>query len=49
MMAIWQVSSKQETGSDMELREFPSWWRAMLWAALNLKDCRIVVFVKIDE
>ena len=49
MMAVWQVSSKRESGAPLKLREFPSRWRALLWAALNLKCCRIVVIVKIDE
>lgn len=48
-MAVWQISSKQDVGSPMKLREFPSWWRAMLWGALNLRDCKITAIVKIDE
>ncbi len=48
-MAVWQVSSKQEQGSPMKLREFPSWWREMLWAALKLRGCRIVMIVRIEE
>lgn len=48
-MAVWQVSSKQEQGSPMKLREFPSWWRAVIWTARNLSGCRIVMIVRIEE
>lgn len=48
-MTVWQVSSKRESGEPMKLREFPSWWRAMLWAVLKLRGCRMVMIVKIDE
>lgn len=48
-MAVWQVTGKRETGSPMTLREFPSWWRAVLWMARMLRNNRIVMIVKIDE
>lgn len=49
-MRIWQVSCKQEQGSPMELREFSSLWRALLWVARKLHESsRIIVIVKLDE
>lgn len=48
-MSVWQVSSKQESGAPLKLREFPSRWRAILWTAIKLRECRIVMIVKIDE
>lgn len=48
-MSIWQVSTKKEHGAEMELREFPTRWRAILWAARKLRSNQIAVIVRIDE
>lgn len=48
-MTVWQVSSKREVGEYMELREFPSLWRAVLWLALHMHSRRIAVIVRIEE
>lgn len=45
----WQISSKRESGDDMELREFPTLWRAMLWLIRNVKRYRITVIIRINE
>lgn len=48
-MATWQVSYKKEVGGYMHLQEFQTMWRAVLWLARNLCNCRIAVVVRIEE
>ena len=48
-MALWQISAKKEAGDDMELREFQTLWRAMLWLIRNVKRYRITVIIRINE
>lgn len=48
-MKRWQVSCKREPGETMEMREFPTLWRAVLWLIGNLGRYRITVIVRIEE
>ncbi len=48
-MKRWQISCKRSPGADMELREFPGAWQALLWLAGNISKQKIVVIVKIEE
>lgn len=48
-MTVWQVSSKKKAGSALELRDFPTWWRALLWATRKIRLNQNVVIVRIDE
>lgn len=48
-MGIWQVSCKETAGGKMLLREFRTWWRALLWVAGNIRKQKITVIVRITE
>lgn len=48
-MTVWQVSSKREVGDYLELEEFPSLWRAVLWLILHMSRRRVAVIIRIEE
>ena len=48
-MTVWQVSSKREVGEYLQMREFPSLWRALLWLILHMGQNRVAVIIRIEE